>query len=55
MYTLVELQRWGVSAIGPSGKWYPVRPVKPPLIYRIKDAIMVLRWRADAFTWPEIQ
>jgi hypothetical protein len=42
-----------------NNKWVPARPEKLTGIYglqwRIKDALMVLSGKADAFTWPEGQ
>lgn len=35
-----------------AGCWVPVRPEPPPLTWRIRSALAVLRGKADAFTWP---
>lgn len=35
------------------GKWVPSRPVKGSFLDRLRDAIAVLKGKADAFKWPE--
>lgn len=36
-----------------NGKWIPVRPLRGPLVWKIKAAWLVLTDKADAFIWPE--
>lgn len=56
MWTLEQLIRHTKSVSTEiTGKWVPARPVRGPWIWRLKDAIKVLRGKAEAFTWPEDQ
>lgn len=38
-----------------NGKWVPARPISSGVRSRLKDALDVLRGKADAFKWPEGQ
>lgn len=56
MWTLRELiEHAGSVQAEINGKWVPARPVGQGLWARLKNAVAVLRGRADAFKWPEGQ
>lgn len=56
MWTLKNLIKFSSETHAQiNGKWVPARPVKEPWLWRLKDAIKVLKGKADSFVWPEDQ
>jgi len=58
-WSLKSLQSWNKVQAEINGKWVPARPLRlsgwEGFRLRFKDAMLVLRDKAEAFTWPEGQ